>query len=34
MTGTLVYLWLEAKRQWRNREVLISSGSAYPPACT
>jgi ABC-2 type transport system permease protein len=23
MTGTLAYLWLEAKRQWRNREVLI-----------
>ncbi|HZA82306.1 MAG TPA: ABC transporter permease [Actinomycetes bacterium] len=23
MTGSLVYLWLEAKRQWRNREVLI-----------
>jgi hypothetical protein len=23
MTGSLAYLWLEAKRQWRNREVLI-----------
>jgi ABC-2 type transport system permease protein len=23
MTGYLAYLWLEAKRQWRNREVLI-----------
>ena len=23
MTGSLTYLWLEAKRQWRNREILI-----------
>jgi ABC-2 type transport system permease protein len=23
MTGSLAYLWLEAKRQWRNREILI-----------
>ena len=23
MTGLLAYLWLEAKRQWRNREILI-----------
>jgi ABC-2 type transport system permease protein len=23
MTGSLSYLWLEAKRQWRNREILI-----------
>jgi ABC-2 type transport system permease protein len=23
MTRSLAYLWLEAKRQWRNREVLI-----------
>jgi ABC-2 type transport system permease protein len=23
MTRTLAYLWLEAKRQWRNREILI-----------
>jgi ABC-2 type transport system permease protein len=23
MTGYLSYLWLEAKRQWRNREILI-----------
>jgi ABC-2 type transport system permease protein len=23
MTGWLAYLWLEAKRQWRNREILI-----------
>ena len=23
MTGSLAYLWLEAKRQWRNREALI-----------
>jgi ABC-2 type transport system permease protein len=23
MTGSLAYLWLETKRQWRNREVLI-----------
>jgi len=23
VTGSLAYLWLEAKRQWRNREVLI-----------
>jgi ABC-2 type transport system permease protein len=22
MTGSLAYLWLEAKRQWRNREIL------------
>ena len=23
MSGWLAYLWLEAKRQWRNREILI-----------
>jgi ABC-2 type transport system permease protein len=23
MTRSLAYLWLEAKRQWRNREILI-----------
>jgi ABC-2 type transport system permease protein len=23
MTRSLTYLWLEAKRQWRNREILI-----------
>jgi ABC-2 type transport system permease protein len=23
MTHSLAYLWLEAKRQWRNREILI-----------
>ena len=23
MSGSLAYLWLEAKRQWRNREILI-----------
>jgi ABC-2 type transport system permease protein len=23
MTGSLAYLWLEAKRQWRNREILL-----------
>jgi ABC-2 type transport system permease protein len=23
MTGSLTYLWLDAKRQWRNREILI-----------
>ena len=23
MTGSMTYLWLEAKRQWRNREILI-----------
>lgn len=23
MTGSLTYLWLEAMRQWRNREILI-----------
>jgi ABC-2 type transport system permease protein len=23
MTGSLSYLWLEAKRQWRNREILL-----------
>jgi ABC-2 type transport system permease protein len=23
MTGSLTYLWLEAKRQWRNREIVI-----------
>jgi ABC-2 type transport system permease protein len=23
MTGSLAYLWLEAKRQWRNREILV-----------
>jgi ABC-2 type transport system permease protein len=23
MTGSLAYLWLEAKRQWRNRQILI-----------
>jgi ABC-2 type transport system permease protein len=23
MSGTLAYLWLEAKRQWRNREILL-----------
>jgi ABC-2 type transport system permease protein len=23
MTGSLTYLWLEAKRKWRNREILI-----------
>jgi ABC-2 type transport system permease protein len=23
MTGSLSYLWLEAKRQWRNREILF-----------
>jgi ABC-2 type transport system permease protein len=23
MTGSLTYLWLEAKRQWRNREILL-----------
>jgi ABC-2 type transport system permease protein len=23
MTGSLAYLWLEAKRQWPNREILI-----------
>jgi ABC-2 type transport system permease protein len=23
MTGTLTYLWLETKRQWRNREILL-----------
>jgi ABC-2 type transport system permease protein len=23
MTGYLAYLWLEAKRQWRNREALL-----------
>jgi ABC-2 type transport system permease protein len=23
MSGLLAYLWLEAKRQWRNREILI-----------
>jgi ABC-2 type transport system permease protein len=23
MTGSMAYLWLETKRQWRNREVLI-----------
>jgi ABC-2 type transport system permease protein len=23
MTGTLAYLWLEAKRQWRNRQILL-----------
>jgi ABC-2 type transport system permease protein len=23
MSGSLTYLWLEAKRQWRNREILI-----------
>jgi ABC-2 type transport system permease protein len=23
MTGSLIYLWLEAKRQWRNREILL-----------
>jgi ABC-2 type transport system permease protein len=23
MTSSLAYLWLEAKRQWRNREILI-----------
>jgi ABC-2 type transport system permease protein len=23
MTGSLSYLWLESKRQWRNREILI-----------
>jgi ABC-2 type transport system permease protein len=23
MSSTLAYLWLEAKRQWRNREILI-----------
>ena len=28
MTRSLTYLWLEAKRQWRNREILI-----FRPAC-
>jgi ABC-2 type transport system permease protein len=23
MTGPLAYLWLETKRQWRNREILL-----------
>jgi ABC-2 type transport system permease protein len=23
MTGSLTYLWLETKRQWRNREILL-----------
>ena len=23
MTSSLTYLWLEAKRQWRNREILL-----------
>jgi ABC-2 type transport system permease protein len=23
MSGLLAYLWLEAKRQWRNREILL-----------
>jgi hypothetical protein len=23
MSGWLAYLWLEAKRQWRDREILI-----------
>jgi ABC-2 type transport system permease protein len=23
MTGSLSYLWLEAKRQWRNRQILL-----------
>lgn len=23
MTGSLAYLWLETKRQWRNREILL-----------
>jgi hypothetical protein len=23
MTRSLTYLWLEAKRQWRNREILL-----------